>query len=402
MPRKETRYGPNNYVRRKIKNPLTGEYVAVYGKTVQEREDKVAALQASWARELEDLDSPYFYQYAAEWYARMVPGMTQAHAAALAREINNNICPVIGSKRLKDISSDDCLDVLAARRGLSRSAQEKTLQAMRRILRAAVDAGKLPRDPTAALKPSGKPSARRQALTRPQQETLLQAVQGRPVELFVRLALYTGLRREEITGLAWKDVHLDPPAHIDVRQACRWINNNRPEISPVLKSAAAFRTVPVPPPLLPYLRSARAAATPEGAQEPPGGRTVLATASGDPWTHQTFRRAWSVVEARTARFARRRYKDPATGEWKQETAFLGLGETVPKHPGVNITIDFPVTPHILRHTYITELVLGGVNVKRVQYLAGHETADVTMDIYAHYMGHRPEDLAADVGAVFPE
>ena len=402
MAKKETRYGPNNYVRRKVKNPLTGAYVAVYGKTVQDRENKIADLQASWARELEDADSPYFYQYAADWYARVSPGMTQARSAALAREINNNLCPVIGAKRLKAITSDDCMDVMAARSGLSRSAQEKTLQALRRILRAAVDAGKLPRDPTAALKPAGKPATRRQALTRAQQETLLQAVQGRPVELFVRLALYTGLRREEITGLAWKDVHLDPPAHIDVRQACRWINNNQPEISPVLKSAAAFRTVPVPPPLLPHLLSARAAATPEGAQEPPGGRTVLATASGDPWTHRTFRRAWGVVEARTARFTRRRYKDPATGEWKQETAFLGLGDAVPRHPDVKITIDFPVTPHILRHTYITELILGGVNVKRVQYLAGHETSDVTMDIYTHYMGHRPEDLAADVGAVFPE
>ena len=402
MPRKETRYGPQQYVRRKVKNPLTGQYVAVYGKTVQDRENKIAELQASWARELEDADSPYFYQYAADWYARVSPGMTQARSAALAREINNNLCPVIGSKRLKDLTSDDCMDVMAVRSGLSRSAQEKTLQALRRILRAAVDAGKLPRDPTAALKPSGKPAARRQALTRAQQETLLQAVQGRPVELFVRLALYTGMRREEIVGLAWRDVHLDPPAHIDVRQACRWINNNQPEISPVLKSAAAFRTVPVPPPLLPALQAARAAATPEGATEPQAARTVLSTASGDPWTNQTYRRAWSVVEARTARQTVREYTDPATGEKKRLTAVLALGDTVPRHPDVKITIDFPVTPHILRHTYITELILGGVNVKRVQYLAGHETADVTMDIYTHYMGHRPEDLAADVGAVFPE
>lgn len=400
MPRKETRYGPQQYVRRKVKNPLTGQYVAVYGKTVQDREVKIAALQESWARELEDLDSPYFYQYAADWYARVSPGMTQARSSALAREINNNLCPVIGSKRLKDLTSDDCMDVMAARSGLSRSAQEKTLQALRRILRAAVDAGKLPRDPTAALKPSGRPAARRQALTRAQQETLLRAVRGRPVELFVRLALYTGMRREEIVGLAWRDVHLDPPAHIDVRQACRWINNNQPEISPVLKSAAAFRTVPVPPPLLPALQAARAAATPEGATEPLAARTVLSTASGDPWTHQTYRRAWSVVEARTARQTVREYTDPATGEKKRLTAVLALGDTVPRHPDVKITIDFPVTPHILRHTYITELILGGVNVKRVQYLAGHETADVTMDIYTHYMGHRPEDLAADVGAVF--
>lgn len=402
MARKETRYGPNGeYVRRKILNPITGKYQAVYGTTVAEREEKISALQAAWASQQEDEASPYVWQYAAAWYARVSPGMTKARAAAIAREINNNICPVIGDRRLKDLTSDDVMDVMAARSRLSRSAQEKTLQTLSRILQAAENAGKLSRNPARGLRPGGAPAKQKTPLTRAQQAVLLAAVAGKPVELFIRLALYTGLRREEICGLAWKDVHLDPPAHIDVCQACRWINNNRPEISPVLKSAAAFRTVPVPPPLLPSLQAARAAAIPEGAQEPPDARTVISAADGTPWTYQAFRRAWSAVEARTARTVIRYVRDPETGERKPVEAVLALGDAVPRHPDVKITIDFPVTPHLLRHTYITELVLGGVNVKRVQYLAGHETAGVTMDIYAHYMGHRPEELAADAARVFP-
>ncbi len=38
------------------------------------------------------------------------------------------------------------------------------------------------------------------------------------------------------------------------------------------------------------------------------------------------------------------------------------------------SIDFEVTPHQLRHTYITNLLLAGIDVKTVQVLAGHEHA----------------------------
>ena len=62
-------------------------------------------------------------------------------------------------------------------------------------------------------------------------------------------------------------------------------------------------------------------------------------------------------------------------------------------------MDFSVSPHILRHTYITRLILGGMDLKRVQYLAGHSSAKITLDIYTTVMGHEPEDLIADVQGI---
>ena len=41
-------------------------------------------------------------------------------------------------------------------------------------------------------------------------------------------------------------------------------------------------------------------------------------------------------------------------------------------------------PHLLRHTCITRWVESGLDVKEVQYLAGHATPDMTMRVYAHY------------------
>ena len=139
------------YYRKKIRHPVTGEYKDVYGKTRAELQDKCDDIQSAWAREVEDAASPYFYQYAADWFRRVSPDMSDDRRTTIAREINQNICPVIGEKKLCAITSDDALDVLAARTARSRSARRSTLQTLNRILEAAVDAGKLPRNPARKL-----------------------------------------------------------------------------------------------------------------------------------------------------------------------------------------------------------------------------------------------------------
>lgn len=41
-----------------------------------------------------------------------------------------------------------------------------------------------------------------------------------------------------------------------------------------------------------------------------------------------------------------------------------------------------ITPHVCRHTYCTELIRAGVNLKAVQYLMGHTEISVTMNTYS--------------------
>ena len=62
------------------------------------------------------------------------------------------------------------------------------------------------------------------------------------------------------------------------------------------------------------------------------------------------------------------------------------------NPKLIYTMDFQVTPHQLRHTYITNLIYASVDPKTVQYLAGHENSKVTMDIYAKVKYNKPEEL----------
>ena len=46
--------------------------------------------------------------------------------------------------------------------------------------------------------------------------------------------------------------------------------------------------------------------------------------------------------------------------------------------------DFPkVTPHTLRHSFCTDMIMSGLDVKSVQYLMGHSSSQITLDIYSH-------------------
>lgn len=81
--------------------------------------------------------------------------------------------------------------------------------------------------------------------------------EGLPPYLFSMLALYSGLRREEILALQWDCVFLDASTpYISVRRAWR-SEHNRPVISTVLKTKAAERDIPIPKCLVDCLREAR-------------------------------------------------------------------------------------------------------------------------------------------------
>lgn len=77
-----------------------------------------------------------------------------------------------------------------------------------------------------------------------------------------------------------------------------------------------------------------------------------------------------------------------------------LGQKAAHNGKVVYSLDFEVTPHQLRHTYITNLIYKGVDPKTVQYLAVHENSKMTMDIYAKVKYNKPEKLLSVVNCAF--
>ena len=50
------------------------------------------------------------------------------------------------------------------------------------------------------------------------------------------------------------------------------------------------------------------------------------------------------------------------------------------HPSDPLPLNF--TLHSLRHTFVTNIVNGGVSIKSAQYLAGHSNVQITLNVYA--------------------
>lgn len=55
-----------------------------------------------------------------------------------------------------------------------------------------------------------------------------------------------------------------------------------------------------------------------------------------------------------------------------------------------------VTPHVLRHTFCTDMAAAGMDIKSLQYLMGHSDAYTTMNIYTHSSYERAQAALAKV------
>lgn len=152
--------------------------------------------------------------------------------------------------------------------------------------------------------------------------------------LFTALGLYAGLRKTEILGLHWSDIHADRVDQQGAECGCLYVWEDSTHR---LKTAAASRIVPLHPLLKDILAQYR---------DPDPERFIVRPRH--PFVHANGYR------------------------WEPRKLFMEMGKELGR----------VVTPHMLRHSFASLLAMKGVSIYKISKWMGHETV-ATTEIYAH-------------------
>ena len=377
------------YYRTRIQD-ADGQRVALYAKTPEELFDKVEEAKQQIRDATFRRENPTVEEYCEKWLLMQSAHIRDTTLTDYRSKVKNYIIKPLGHKYMSEVTPDDVKMALIPASKKSHSVYRSAHMLYKAIFNSAVESNILDHSPCDRISArGGKPQKDKEALTDDQVEKLLAAIKGLPPYVFVMIGLYAGLRREEILALKWDCVFLDGDApYLSVRRAWH-TEHNRPVITTELKTKAARRDVPLPPQLAECLREAKKKSSSE---------YVIANSEGGPLSYTQFKRVWKYIETRTTK--ERTYTRYVNGQKIKHTVKPTLGEKAAHNGNVVYSLDFQVTPHQLRHTYITNLIYAAVDPKTVQYLAGHENSKITMDIYAKAKYNRPQQLSAVVTNAF--
>lgn len=267
--------------------------------------------------------------------------------------IKRYLDPTIGNMKVADVKPIHIQQLMNSVSGYSESTQKKVLQAARAIFSVAEDNGMIQKTPISKnVKAGGAKPIEPEPLTPTQSAALLQAVKGTRAYLLVLVLLHTGMRIGEALGLRWRDFDF-VAGTVSVNRSIVYPEDNRQgEVNEDLKTVNARRTIPLPWTVMAEIKNAKTASH---------SLWVFAMQDGSFLSYNSFRALWRIIDYRTT------------------TKRKVNGREI-----VQRTLDFDVHPHLLRHTRITRWFEAGLDIKEVQYLAGHATPDITLRIYTHY------------------
>ncbi len=281
-------------------------------------------------------------------FAEFVPRFIQDHVRAnrlspttqidYENSIKNHFLPVLGAIRLDRLEARHVQAL--KRRKLAATTVNKQLKQLSSILRCAERWGVIKTRPafTSVKQPERHPQfydfAEYRRLTRAAR------AHGPKTRVGVRLGGDAGLRCGEILGLRWSNVHLDRGKLYvcdNLVRACK------PDTGWILRTPKGGRPrwVPITAPLDRALRALERR-----------GEHVLTNARGRHMTPTSLTRRLALAQ--------------------REAGLERSG------------------PHVLRHTFCSQLVLRGVHVRTIQKLAGHAKLSTT-EVYMHLVSEVEED-----------
>lgn len=259
--------------------------------------------------------------------------------------------------------------ILKLSESYSKSVLREVKSTARQIFQLAVDNRVIDYNPADSVKIPNKPTDpknERRALTEEEQAWILNTPHR--AQTAAMIMLYAGLRKGEVAPLQWTDIDLIAGT-ISVNKSMSRRGNNW-ELKRGAKTKAGVRTVYIPSILTDYLRTLDRS-----------GFLVCPDSTGKMLSLSGFDKMWESYLAEL----NFQYGDfsscMVTGRNGKLEKFVK-----PKSRFAPVKIPFVIpniTPHWLRHTFITNMYLAGIDILTAKEQAGHADINTTMEIYTH-------------------
>lgn len=261
-----------------------------------------------------------------------------------------HIKPVIGKMLLKDVKPIHCQNIFSIMidNDLKTNTLKITRAALHNMFKFAEQNDIIVSNPCkSSLKSVGKSTESKEALTIEVQKKFLEIIKGHPYENQFRFILQTGLRTGELIGLRWEDIDFKAKTLMVKRTMVyqqREKNDSKWQIGEP-KTKNGRRVIPLTDEAISILKNQKEKNLKKKLVQMEWSDLVFLNKLGRPTSNQVY-----------------------------NTALYTLCQN-------NNIKKFGM--HVLRHTFATRCIEGGMKPKTLQMILGHSSIGVTMNLYVH-------------------
>lgn len=319
-----------------------------------------------------------FGQCAIEWIARLrlmverkerSEGTLESYRSAL----NKDILPVFGNRNMRAITSGELQTFVDGFAGMSATKITYITASLDNIFLSACQSGIISRNPFEFVKkPAAAKSEERRALTTDERRRVLDVANNHQYGPYIACMYYLGARPGEVRGLQWGDIDWDKGL-VHIQRDIDYKKKGADKTG-ALKNAKSNRFVPIPAGLRAILFPLR------GADDQflfCGARNHSALAK------TTAERMW--IELMVA---------------CSLAVPLAAGANKYRESDIRSKYRPVITPHTMRHNYVTMCWESGVDVYTASKLVGHNSITTTMNIYTHLSERQMDKAISQVSHMF--
>lgn len=257
-----------------------------------------------------------------------------------------NISKVIGKMMLVDVKPIHCQKIFSdmADEGYKTTTMYQTRIALFNMLEFAKENDIIIHNPCkkSVRSDMGKPSDKKEALEIAEQQTFLEYAEGQSYENQYRFILQTGLRTGELVGLKWEDIDFDKKT-MTISRSMEFRHSTGAWRVGEPKSSSGYRTIPLTNEAIRILKDQKVKNSHLKVTPIEWREYVFLCRKGTPIKNSTY-----------------------------DTALYKICNKA----GIK-----PFAMHILRHTFATRCIEGGMKPKTLQKILGHSNIGITMNLY---------------------